>query len=66
MSSDDTTAMTKTTNTITLELPLDDINLILESLGALPFARVYAAISRIQEQARAQLSDAGSEQDDQR
>jgi hypothetical protein len=40
---------------IQLELAVDDINTILESLGALPFARVYALIGRIQEQARRQI-----------
>lgn len=43
---------------IKLELELDDINLILEALGALPFARVYGLIGRIQEQARNQLQPA--------
>jgi hypothetical protein len=54
-SDDDSTAMTNTAPTIKLELTLDDVNMILESLGALPFARVYATIGKIQEQARAQL-----------
>lgn len=40
------------------ELSIDDVNLILESLGQLPFARVYSLIGRIQEQARAQLPGA--------
>lgn len=64
MSNDDdarTKTMT-TSNTIELELPLDDINLILEALGALPFARVYAVIGRIQEQARAQLGQDGEQE----
>jgi hypothetical protein len=61
MSSDDTTttmttSTTSTKSTLQLELSLDDVNLILESLGALPFARVYGLIGRIQEQARAQLA----------
>jgi hypothetical protein len=42
-------------NTIKLELNIDETNLILEALGQLPFARVYALIGRIQEQAHAQL-----------
>jgi hypothetical protein len=41
--------------TIRLELSLEDINAILEALGALPFSRVFQLIGRIQEQARAQL-----------
>ncbi len=44
-----------------LELSIDDVNLILESLGQLPFARVYSLIGRIQEQARAQLPSAGEQ-----
>lgn len=57
MSSDDPPAMPAMTthDTIKLELTVEDINLILESLGALPFARVYSVIGRIQAQARAQL-----------
>ncbi len=48
--------------TLKLDLTLDDINLILESLGALPFARVYSVIGRIQEQARAQLPSSGEDE----
>lgn len=44
-----------------LELSIDDVNLILESLGQLPFARVYSLIGRIQEQARAQLPSTGEQ-----
>jgi hypothetical protein len=43
-------------DTITLHLSIEDTNLILESLGNLPFVKVYALISTIQEQARQQLS----------
>jgi hypothetical protein len=45
--------------TIKLELEVEDTNLILEALGALPFVRVYQVISRIQEQARAQIQANG-------
>ena len=41
--------------TIKLELEVDETNLILEALGALPFVRVYQLIGRIQEQARTQV-----------
>jgi hypothetical protein len=44
--------------TIKLELEVEETNLILEALGALPFVRVYQVISRIQEQARAQVQAA--------
>ncbi|MEZ4362929.1 MAG: hypothetical protein R3B48_22245 [Kofleriaceae bacterium] len=43
--------------TLEFELTLDETNTILEALGALPFARVYAMIGRIQEQARKQLAE---------
>ena len=44
-----------TPKTITLELELDQINIILEALGAMPFAKVYELIHTIQEQAQRQL-----------
>jgi len=40
---------------INLKLSVEDINLILEGVGSLPFARVYALVGRIQEQAARQL-----------
>ncbi|MBC7977170.1 MAG: hypothetical protein H7138_19520 [Myxococcales bacterium] len=40
-----------------LELTIEDANLILEALGALPFAQVYGLIGRIQERARKQIDD---------
>jgi hypothetical protein len=42
-------------NMIKIELSIEEANLILESLGQMPFARVYTLIGRIQEQARSQL-----------
>jgi hypothetical protein len=42
---------------IQLDLTIEDTNLILEALGALPFAQVYTLIGRIQERARQQLAD---------
>lgn len=41
---------------IALNLTVDEINLILKSLGQLPFAEVYAVIHKIQQQASAQMS----------
>jgi hypothetical protein len=41
-----------------LNLEIDDINLVLEGLGHLPFARVYALVGKIQEQAARQLQGA--------
>lgn len=40
---------------LTLQLTMDETNLILESLGQLPFVRVYTLIGKIQEQAAQQL-----------
>jgi hypothetical protein len=42
---------------ISLTLTIEETNLVLEALGNLPFARVFALIGKIQEQARQQLSD---------
>jgi hypothetical protein len=38
-----------------LELSIEDVNLILEALGELPFKSVYGLVSRLQSQARGQL-----------
>ena len=40
---------------INLKLTVDEANLILEGLGSLPFAKVYALVARIQAQAAQQL-----------
>ncbi len=45
---------------ITLHITIDEANLILESLGNLPFVKVYALIGKIQEQAGQQLGPKGS------
>jgi hypothetical protein len=42
---------------IQLDLTIEDTNLILQALGALPFADVYVLIGRIQERARRQIAD---------
>ena len=41
---------------IDLQLTVDEINLVLEALGNLPFARVYTLVAKIQQQASQQLS----------
>jgi len=41
---------------ITLRLKPDEINLILEGVGNLPFVKVYNLIGKIQSQASAQLT----------
>ena len=45
---------------IGLQLSADEINLILEGLGGMPFVKVYALIGKIQQQASGQLNK-GSE-----
>jgi hypothetical protein len=44
--------------TIKVELSVEDVNMILEALGSLPFVKVYQLIGRLQAQARAQLAPA--------
>ncbi|MCG8421909.1 MAG: hypothetical protein MJE77_28645 [Proteobacteria bacterium] len=41
---------------INLEVTVEEANLILEGLGQLAFVKVYALISKIQDQAREQLN----------
>lgn len=48
------TAMTD----IQLSLSIDELNLILEGVGNLPFARVYGLVGKIQSQAAEQLQAA--------
>jgi hypothetical protein len=38
-----------------LSVTVDEVNLILEGVGLLPFARVYALVAKLQQQAREQL-----------
>lgn len=40
---------------IHLSVTVDEANLILEGVGLLPFARVYALVAKVQQQAREQL-----------
>jgi len=48
----------KTMQDIQLRLSIDELNLILEAVGNLPFARVYALVSKIQAQAAEQVQAA--------
>lgn len=41
-----------------LQLTLDELNLILEAVGQLPFARVYALVGKLHAQAAGQLQAA--------
>ncbi|MCK9395298.1 MAG: hypothetical protein M0Q44_06890 [Methylobacter sp.] len=43
---------------ITLQLSAEEINLLLEGLGSMPFVKVYALIGKIQQQASGQLNKA--------
>ena len=43
---------------IQLRLSIDELNLILEGVGNLPFARVFALVGKIQTQAAEQLQAA--------
>ncbi len=46
---------------LTLELSIDEVNVILEALGAMPYVKVFGVIDRIQQQAREQVvTDSGS------
>ncbi len=44
-----------------LKVTIDEANLILEGLGNLPFAKVYALVAKIQGQASRQLNGAESD-----
>ncbi len=41
---------------INLEVTVDEANLILEGLGHLPFAKVFAMVGKLQDQASRQLN----------
>ena len=41
---------------INFSVTINEANLILESLGQMPFAKVFALVAKIQEQAQHQLS----------
>jgi hypothetical protein len=43
---------------IKLSLTIEEANLVLEGLGGLPFARVYALVAKVQEQAARSLEPA--------
>jgi hypothetical protein len=47
-------------NEINLQISIDEANLILESLGNMPFVKVYTLISKIQAQAGEQLQASGT------
>lgn len=46
--------------TITLSVSIDEANLILDGLGRMPFAKVYALVGKIQQQARVQVGNGAS------
>ncbi len=45
---------------IELRLAIEEVNLILEGLGNLQFAKVYAVVGKIQEQAAQQIRSANA------
>jgi hypothetical protein len=47
--------------TIKLEFTVDEVNIILDALGNLPFKSVYGIIGQLQGQARAQLNSQSQE-----
>lgn len=49
---------------IDLTLTVDELNLILEGIGQLPFVRVYALVAKLQKQAQEQLTAASGEAPD--
>jgi hypothetical protein len=49
---------------INLKVTIEEANLILEGLGNLPFAKVYALVAKIQEQAASQLNRNNSPKDE--
>ena len=47
---------------IRLELSLDEVNLLLQALGKLPFEQVYALIQTIHQQVGGQMEPAGRDE----
>jgi hypothetical protein len=45
-------------NKLNIQLTIDELNLIIESLGGQPYMRVYSLIENIQKQATEQLTAA--------
>ncbi len=45
---------------LTLQISIDEANIILEALGNMPFAKVYELIGKIQDQAGRQLREGSS------
>jgi hypothetical protein len=50
--------------TIKLSLSIENVNLILEGLGNLPYAKVYNAVANIQQQASEQIEPAKAPKDE--
>lgn len=47
---------------LNLSLTVDEVNLILEAVGNLPFHRVYALIGKVQKQASQQLGSTSGDE----
>ncbi|MEN2281120.1 hypothetical protein AAGF08_03210 [Algoriphagus sp. SE2] len=48
---------------ITIKLTIDEANMVLESLGQMPFDKIYTLVQKIQEQAAKQLNNGQSEEE---
>ena len=49
---------------IDLTLTVEEVNLVLEAIGQLPFVKVYALVAKVQKQAQEQLAAADGEAPD--
>lgn len=48
-----------------IELTLNEINLIMQALGNMPYAQVFELIHKVREQAQAQLNQPANEEQEQ-
>lgn len=46
---------------ITLTLTVEEVNLVLEAIGQLPFVKVYSLVAKLQKQAQEQIAVADGE-----
>jgi hypothetical protein len=47
---------------MTLDLNVNEVNLIMQALGNMPYAQVFELVRKIQEQAQAQLKQTATEE----
>ena len=48
---------------LNIKLTINELNLVLEALGNLPYIRVYELINEIQQQAKKQIDESGVRRD---